>query len=175
MNELLYEYRGALYPDYLKRGNACRFIVPTALEFCKGAGVDVGAGRWPFPGAVPVDPYAGGPQMDGCCATDLPLGPHPGGAWDYVFSSHCLEHLPDPVRALEHWRDRLRPGGCLFLYLPHPAMRYWNPQHCRKHLHLFHPEDVAQMVRDLGFVDVIHGERDLAWSFAVVGFKNGRE
>ena len=26
-------------------------------------------------------------------------------------------------------------------------------------------------LRDLGYVDVIHGERDLAWSFAVVGFK----
>jgi len=26
------------------------------------------------------------------------------------------------------------------------------------------------MLRDLGFIDVIHSERDLAWSFAVVGF-----
>jgi hypothetical protein len=30
---------------------------------------------------------------------------------------------------------------------------------------------MAQIVSDLGFVDVIHSERDLAWSFAVVGFK----
>lgn len=163
MNDLLFDYRGEAFPDYLKRGNACRFIVPTALEFCKGRGFDVGAGRWPLPGAIPVDL---GSDVD---AYHLPEG----DGLDFVFSSHCLEHLQDPVRALEGWRDRLRPGGCLFLYLPHPAMRYWNPQHCRKHLHLFHPEDVAQMVRDLGFVDVIHGERDLAWSFAVVGFKNG--
>ena len=166
MNPILYEYRGEIFPDYLKRGNAARFILPTALAFCKGAGVDVGCGDWPMPGAHPVDAKHGGDAMA------LPRGPHQG-AWDFVFSSHCLEHLADPVSAVLHWRDRLRPGGCLFLYLPHPAMRYWNPQHCRKHLHLFHPEDVATMVRDLGFVDVIHGERDLAWSFAVVGFKNG--
>lgn len=163
MNDLLFEYKGELYPDYLKRGNACRFILPTALEFCKGRGFDVGAGRWPLPGAIPVD------IGHGVDAYHLPEGDD----LDFVFSSHCLEHLADPVRALQGWRDRLRPGGCLFLYLPHPAMRYWNPQHCRKHLHLFHPEDVAQMLRDLGFVDVIHGERDLAWSFAVVGFKHG--
>ena len=163
MNDLLFDYRGETFPDYLKRGNACRFIVPTALEFCKGRGFDVGAGPWPLPGAIPVDL---GHDVD---AYHLPEG----DGLDFVFSSHCLEHLSDPVAALEHWRDCLVDGGCLFLYLPHPAMRYWNPQHCRKHLHLFHPEDVAQMVRDLGFVNVIHGERDLAWSFAVVGFKNG--
>lgn len=162
MNGLLYEYRGELYPDYLKRGNACQFIAPTALQFCKGRGVDVGAGKWPLPGAIPVE------ISDGGDAYRLPEGGEP---FDFVFSSHCLEHLPDPVRALEHWKSRLRWGGCLFLYLPHSAMRYWNPQYCRKHLHLFHPADVAQLVRDLGFINVIHGERDLAWSFAVVGFK----
>lgn len=164
MTDLVFEYRGDIFPDYLRRGNACRFIAPTALEFCRGAGVDVGASAWPLPGAVPIDVKTGGDAMA------LPRGPHQG-AWDFVFSSHCLEHLENPVAALEHWRDRLKPGGVLFLYLPHPAMRYWRPENCRKHLHLFHPEDVAEMLRDLGFVNVMHGERDLAWSFAVVGFK----
>jgi hypothetical protein len=50
-------------------------------------------------------------------------------------------------------------------------MTYWRPQNCRKHLHVFWPKDTAQMVRDLGFINVIHSERDLAWGFAVVGFK----
>lgn len=165
MNELVFDYRGETFPDYLRRGNACRFIVPTALEFCRGKGVDVGASEWPLPGATAVDAKSGGDAMA------LPAGPRAGGRWDFVFSSHCLEHLANPVAALEHWRDRLRDGGVLFLYLPHPAMRYWRPQNCRKHLHLFHPEDTAEMLRDLGFVNVMHGDRDLAWSFAVVGFK----
>lgn len=168
MSDLLYEYRGVLYPDYLKRGNAMRFAAPFAREFCKGSGVDVGGGKWPLPGAVVVDQ---GPGFEHSSPTNLPEGPHPGGAWDYIFSSHCLEHLPNPVAALEHWRDMLVDGGVLFLYLPHPDMTYWRPQNCRKHLHLFHPADMAQMLRDLGFRDVIHSERDLAWSFACVGFK----
>ena len=161
MNDLVFEYGGDIFPDYLRRGNACRFIAPTALEFCKGRGFDIGAGRWPLPGAIPVD------LGDGVDAYRLPEG----DGLDYVFSSHCLEHLANPVVALELWRERLREGGVLFLYLPHPDMRYWRPQHCRKHLHLFHPKDTAEMLRDLGFRNVMHGERDLAWSFAVVGFK----
>lgn len=160
MNDKLFEYRGHLYPDYLRRGNAAQHVIATAQHFCTGKGVDVGAGKWPFPGAVAVDVGRGN-----CDAYTLPPGP-----WDYVFSSHCLEHLTDPVLALEHWRANLAPGGVLFLYLPHPDMEYWRPQNCRKHRHLFYPADVARMLWDLGYVGVIHGERDLAWSFAVVGF-----
>jgi len=41
---------------------------------------------------------------------------------DYIFSSHCLEHLHDPVKALEYWKEHIRKDGTLFLYLPHPDM-----------------------------------------------------
>lgn len=167
---MIYEYRGSLYPDYLKRGNACQFIAPTALQFCRGKGVDVGGGKWPLPGAVVVDQ---GPGFEHSSPTNLPPGHLDDGKWDYVFSSHCLEHLANPVAAVEHWKTRIKPGGVLFLYLPHREMRYWNPSNCRKHLHIFHQEDVANMLRDLGFINVIHSERDLAWSFATVGFVPG--
>jgi SAM-dependent methyltransferase len=157
----LFEYRGDLYPDYIRRGNAMQFILPTAQQFCKGRGVDVGCGAWPLPGATPVDVKLGGEAMS--------LSPEHRNL-DFVFSSHCLEHLADPVAAIEHWKSRIRPGGALFLYLPHPDMVYWRPQHCRKHRHSWMPAQMAEILTDLGFVDVIHGERDLAWSFAVVGF-----
>lgn len=155
----IFEYRGALYPDALRRGNAMRFIEPMARLFCTGRGLDIGAGAWPLPGAIPVE------LRDGGNALGLPPG-----RYDYVFSSHCLEHLVNPVQALEHWKERLRVGGALFLYLPHPDMVYWRPQHCRKHLHTWRPAEMVELLRDLGFVDVIHSERDLYWSFAAVGF-----
>ena len=157
---MIFEYRGELFPEYLKHGNAAQFITPAALHFCRGIGLDVGAGRWPLPGAIPVELEAGGDAMD-----------LPEGSFDFIFSSHCLEHLINPVSALEHWKSRLKAGGVLVLYLPHPDMTYWRPQNCRKHLHLFHPKDIAQMLKDLGFVNVIHSERDLAWSFGCVGYK----
>lgn len=156
---MIFEYRGEQFPEYLKHGNACQFIAPTALQFCKGLGLDIGCGAWPLYGATPIDLSRGGDAMA-----------LPPGAYDYIFSSHCLEHLADPVAALEHWAALLKPGGVLFLYLPHPDMTYWLPQHNRKHLHSWRPAEMAQLLRDLGLVDVLHGERDLTWSFAVVGF-----
>lgn len=173
MNETLFEYKGGVYPTYLRDGNAAQYIAPIARQFCKGHGVDVGAGKWPLEGARAVDSGYRIDRGERYDALELPLNPEDGarGAWDFVFSSHCLEHLSNPVAALEQWKKCLRPGGVVFLYLPHPSQRYWQPANCRKHLHLFWPDDVAQMLRDLGFVDVIHSERDLAWSFAVVGFK----
>lgn len=158
----IYTYRGRQYPGYLKHGNMQQFIAPTAAQYCIGRGLDVGAGAWPLPWAEPVELTHGG------SAESLP-----DGEVDFVFSSHCLEHLLNPVAALEHWKTRIRPGGVLFLYLPHPDMVYWRPENCRKHLRTLHPGEVAEMLRALGFVDVIHSERDLAWSFSVVGF-NGK-
>jgi len=90
--------------------------------------------------------------------------------YDYIFSSHCLEHLADPISALEYWKTKIRKGGVLFLYLPHPEMEYWLPQNNRKHLHSWYPEDMVKIINDLGFTDVIYSERDLEWSFAVVGY-----
>ncbi len=155
---MMYEYRGKLFPEYLKNGNAAQFITPHALHFCKGIGFDVGAGRWPLPGSIPIE------LKEGSDAMDLP-----DGSYDFVFSSHCLEHLANPVGALRHWATRLKAGGVLFLYLPHPDMEYWLPQNCGKHLHQWWPEDMAKIVRDLGFEKVIHSERDMAWGFCVVG------
>jgi SAM-dependent methyltransferase len=35
-----------------------------------------------------------------------------------VYSSHCLEHLADPWRAVRRWWEVLRPGGHLLLVVP---------------------------------------------------------
>lgn len=155
---MIFKYKGGNYPDYLKTGNACQFIAPIALQFCKGDGLDIGAGQWPLHGATPHEIKNGGK------AEDLP-----DKQYDYLFSSHCLEHLVNPVQALEHWKTRLKPDGVLFLYLPHPEMEYWLPQNCRKHLHSWRPADMAKILRDIGFSDVLYSERDLMWSFAIVG------
>lgn len=160
MREELYAYDGHLYPAYLKTGNACQHIAATALHFCKGRGLDIGASQWPLPGAEPIE-LTRGHDGNGL----------PEGEWDYIFSSHMLEHVVNPVAAIEHWQTRLRSGGVLFLYLPSPEMRYWHPSRCRRHLHVFYPKDVVNMLQDLQFVDVINSERDLAWSFSVVGWK----
>lgn len=40
-------------------------------------------------------------------------------AYDFAVSSHCLEHLANPLLALQEWRRVLKSGGALLLVLPH--------------------------------------------------------
>jgi SAM-dependent methyltransferase len=53
-------------------------------------------------------------------ATDLPVGEQ---AYDAVLSSHTLEHVANPLRALAEWRRVVRDDdGTLVLVLPHRAL-----------------------------------------------------
>lgn len=75
-----------------------------------GRGIDIGAGDDPVtPDCVQWDRAQGD-------AAGLP-GVAPG-SFDWVYSSHCLEDLPDPRRAILRWWDVLRPGGHLLLVVP---------------------------------------------------------
>src|SRR5690348_14443562 len=40
------------------------------------------------------------------------------GAYDAVYSSHCLEHMRDVRRALQQWWSLVRHGGHLILVVP---------------------------------------------------------
>lgn len=117
--EKFYQYQGELYPEYLNNGNAASFILPKAKPYCQGKGLDIGASKWPFPGATPIDnaPGQNAYQLDTIADSSL----------DYVFSSHCLEHLENWKEALKLWIGKLKPGGILFLYLPHESMKLWHP------------------------------------------------
>jgi SAM-dependent methyltransferase len=50
-------------------------------------------------------------------ATDL--GFLSSAAYDFVLSSHMLEHSANPLKALREWLRVLKPGGTLLLVLPH--------------------------------------------------------
>lgn len=50
-------------------------------------------------------------------ATDLRFLPDDG--YEFVLSSHMLEHSANPLKALREWLRLLKPGGTLFLVLPH--------------------------------------------------------
>lgn len=154
-------HQGKDYPSFQASGNAARFVIPFAQEVCKGVGVDVGCNRneWAFPGAIPVDPVLN--QWD---AYNLPWTNdlmHASkniydqakaflsiNGYDYIFSSHCLEHLPNWVQALDYWHSRLKSGGVVFLYLPDYSQTYWRPFFNRKHIHSFTPEIIGSYFKD---------------------------
>ena len=115
---VFYEYEGHLYPEYLNHGNATSFILDKAKQYCQGEGIDVGADRWPFPGAVPIQEEEN--------QNAYRLDAFPDGSLDYVFSSHSLEHLDQWQDALRLWIRKLKINGILFLYLPHESMLLWH-------------------------------------------------
>lgn len=117
------------------KGFASQFAFPFAEQVIgkKDVVFDIGYCKpeWKFPFAIGIDNNAG----DEFDAMNLP----PLKA-DAVFSSHCLEHLPNWVSALEYWHSKLKKFGILFLYLPNmDYQEYWRPHHNRKHIHFINP------------------------------------
>jgi len=50
--------------------------------------------------------------------------PYPDGTFDFLVNEHVLEHLPDPITALKEWMRVMKPGGILFITLPHPERTF---------------------------------------------------
>ena len=153
-------FKGKQYPLFQAEGNAAQFAIPFAKQLCKGEGYDIGCNKpeWAFPGATPIDIEFDDPWD----ANNLP-----DGFVDYIFSSHCLEHVPDWVGTLSYWVDKIFAGGTLFLYLPHYDQEYWRPWNNRKHIHVLTPEIVSHCLKALGCIEVFASERDLNHSFIV--------
>jgi len=42
----------------------------------------------------------------------------PDNSFDFVYSSHCLEHMQDPIMALANWLRVLKPTGHLIVCIP---------------------------------------------------------
>jgi SAM-dependent methyltransferase len=43
----------------------------------------------------------------------------PNGSYDFILSSHNIEHIANPLRALQEWRRVLKPVGAMVLVVPH--------------------------------------------------------
>jgi SAM-dependent methyltransferase len=160
-------FKDKQYPEFQAQGFAAQFAFPFAHKICEGNGVDIGCNRfeWKFPNAIPVDP-AINPEFHAMNIPDNHLDPH--GQWDYIFSSHCLEHLDDWTSALLYWKTRLKPGGVLFLYLPHYSQEYWRTWNNRKHKHNLMPEQIHDFFKSTGWVKCFVSGADLNNSFYAI-------
>lgn len=145
---------------------ASQFIIPFAKKLCKGDGYDIGCGKeeWAFPGAIPIDIELKNNKWN---AMNLPLDKKV----DYVFSSHCLEHLENWVEALNYWTSKIKVGGVLFLYLPHWVQEYWRPWNNKKHKACLSPEMIRDYMKTLGYIKIFNSQWDLNYSFTVIGEK----
>lgn len=78
-----------------------------------GDGVDIGCGDDPLvlPGQK-VDKFD---KEQGDAEEDFGILPF---SYDFIYSSHCAEHMTDLPKALRHWSHRLRPNGTIMLICP---------------------------------------------------------
>ena len=170
----------AFFPDNHEQtvGSGLRWIYRLARHLCKGKGLDVGpfgvtrgGKRYPgFPGATPVDIRLPGTGS----ATDL--SQYKDESQQYVFSSHCLEHVDDPEKAMSESFRVLRPNGVLFLYLPFPGHKGWDPDVFPgvRHEHWWQPtpDTVARLLMVAGFrIEHVEREEDHMSSFVAIGRK----
>jgi SAM-dependent methyltransferase len=100
-------------------------------KFCKGRGLDVG--------------YGGDLLSENCQGWDIEHGDAQtlkglkDSEFDFVYSSHTLEHVDDAEITLRNWWRVIKPGGYLILYLPHRDLyekkktlpSRWNETHMR--------------------------------------------
>lgn len=158
-------YKGNIYPEFQSKGNAAQFAIPYAKQVCIGRGVDVGCNRleWAYPGAIAVDPV-----INGFSALYFP---EHANELDYIFSSHCLEHVEDWVSVLDYWKSRLKSGGTIFLYLPDYSQVYWRPWNNRKHINMFSPTILKDYLEDREFINIFTSNIDLNNAFMVMAQK----
>ena len=158
------EFSDKRYPKFQTAAPASQFALPYAKQVCKGIGYDIGPHKkeWGFPGSILID-------------KDFPDEHHalslPRKNVDYIFSSHCLEHVEDWVETMEYWYECLKEGGVLFLYLPHYSQEYWRPWNNRKHKHVLSPEIIGDYMRSKGYRNLFLSGVDLNNSFMVMGEK----
>jgi hypothetical protein len=81
--------------------------------------------------------------------------------YDAILSSHCLEHLADPLSALKEWRRVARPGGHLLLALPDPSRTFDHRRPVTSLEHLLADQENAIDEGDLTHLDEILALHDL--------------
>lgn len=164
-------FKNQTVPKFQSEGFAAKFAFPLAQEICKGNGLDVGCMKpeWAFPGARPIDIAFNEKDTYGNLIEAANL---PEGLYDYIFSSNMLEHyVGNWCLVLDHWWNKLKCGGNIFLYLPSYKSVYWRPWNNFKHIHIFTPEILKDYFEDRGWENINISNYDLNYCFSVVASK----
>jgi len=145
-------------------GNESAKIKYEIVPYTRGQGLDLGCGIYKtYPHFIGVDnmkqwgtnpspSYQMALHMNIDVTTDGDrLDMFASGALDFVFSSHLLEHLEDPEKALKEWWRVIKIGGYLVLYLPHKDF-YPNVGEAGAnpdHKHDFIPRDIIALMKEI--------------------------
>ena len=80
--------------------------------------IDIGVGRLDtHDGADPICSHAEMHDKDICDATTMES--YANESFDTVYASHILEHLTNPIKAIENWLRICKPDGTVIISIPH--------------------------------------------------------
>jgi SAM-dependent methyltransferase len=160
---------GGPSPIFGPRGLAPIYPVAGRLDNCNfGArtmwegDIEEGATFRYHPGRAPGRQYVAE-------ATDLRQ--LPSGAYDFVLSSHALEHCANPLLALSEWVRVLKVGGFLLLVLPHRDATFDHRRPVTTLAHLIEDFDRRTTEADLTHLDEILRLHDLSRDEAAGDFE----
>jgi SAM-dependent methyltransferase len=83
-------------------------------------------------------------------------------SYDYLLSSHCIEHLANPLQGMVEWRRVLKPGGLLFLVVPHKDGTFDHRRPVTALAHLRQDFEAGTTEADLTHLEEILALHDLA-------------
>ena len=89
------------------------------INYFRGKGLDVGAGTDPLSNYIYLFP-----AIDSIRLWDVKDGDAeiletiPDNSYDFIHSSHCLEHLNNPLTGLFNWIRVIKPTGYLIVTVP---------------------------------------------------------
>ena len=80
------------------------------LTYFQGKGIDIGCGNDPvFENVYKFDLEQGDANE---------VTKYVQNQFDFVYSSHCLEHMHDPEHSMQEWWKLVKPGGYLIVIVP---------------------------------------------------------
>jgi SAM-dependent methyltransferase len=87
-------------------------------RYFSGKGIDIGAGNDPLAAYAALFPITSLRLWDVQDGDAQAMKGVNDNEYDFVHSSHCLEHLLDPAEGLRNWVRITKPGGFLVLTFP---------------------------------------------------------
>lgn len=125
------------------KANKRRKNDPVWQNVLQGHGIDIGCGSdligkdGLFPGIVKCDPYD---KRLGDSDAQYIHEHRNNQYYDFVYSSHCLEHMANPFIALKNWSKLVKPGGYLIFVVPDEDLYeqgVWPSTRNKTHTHSF--------------------------------------
>jgi SAM-dependent methyltransferase len=98
--------------------------------------------------------------------------------YDFVLSSHTLEHIANPLMALAEWKRVLKPNGVLALLVPHKERTFDHRRPVTTLAHLIHDFETQTLESDLTHLEESLRLHDLtldSGSTDFAGFKRRSE